>query len=198
MKVILSPFVFRDSQTQGDHFPWYPNLNKQGVTLIYTSSVTLVGPTSLPGYFIFYYYFLVETTSLLGSSILLYYFPMRPTSLMWSSMWRITSQSCNTSTKTRCTIMFDGWTDGRSRTILNFLIACPKGTMFLKSMDASHQVKDAQLLFHLLDEIVLEVGCCTSDHRQCLQLCCNGKDVGGKTPHDLVDSMCSPMFGPHA
>jgi hypothetical protein len=61
-------------------------------------------------------------------------------------------------TKTGCTIMSDGWTDGRSRTILNFLIACPKGTMFLKSVDASDQVKDAQLLFHLLDEVVVEVG----------------------------------------
>jgi hypothetical protein len=56
------------------------------------------------------------------------------------------------------TIMSNGWTDGRSRTILNFLIACPKGTMFLKSVDASDEVKDAQLLFRLLDEVVVEVG----------------------------------------
>ena len=61
-------------------------------------------------------------------------------------------------TKTGCTIMSDGWTDSRSRTILNFLIVCPKSTMFLKSVDASDQVKDAQLLFHLFDEVVMEVG----------------------------------------
>jgi hypothetical protein len=30
--------------------------------------------------------------------------------------------------------------------------------MFLKSVDASDQVKDAQLLFQLLDEVVVEVG----------------------------------------
>jgi len=54
--------------------------------------------------------------------------------------------------------MYDGWTNGRSWTILNFLIACPKRTMFLKSLDASDQVKDAQLLFSLLDEVVEEVG----------------------------------------
>jgi hypothetical protein len=60
--------------------------------------------------------------------------------------------------KTGCTIMSDGWTDQGSRTILNFLIACPKGTMFLKSVDASDQVKDANLLFRLLDEVVEEVG----------------------------------------
>ena len=39
--------------------------------------------------------------------------------------------------KTGCTIMSDGWSDGKSRTILNFLIACPKETMFLRSVDAS-------------------------------------------------------------
>jgi hypothetical protein len=61
-------------------------------------------------------------------------------------------------TRTRCTIMSDSWTDGRFRTILNFLITCPKGTVFLKSVDASDQVKDAQLLFRILDEVVVEVG----------------------------------------
>ena len=54
--------------------------------------------------------------------------------------------------------MSDGWTDGKSRTIINFLIAFPKGTMFLKYVDASDQVKVAQLLFHLLDGLVMEVG----------------------------------------
>ena len=54
--------------------------------------------------------------------------------------------------------MFDGWTDSRGRSILNFLVACPKGTMFLRSMDASDQVKDAHLLFHLLDNVVEEAG----------------------------------------
>ncbi|KAH9329477.1 hypothetical protein KI387_001585, partial [Taxus chinensis] len=60
--------------------------------------------------------------------------------------------------KTRCTIMLDGWSDGKNRTIINFLASCPQGTMFLKSVDASDRVKDANLLFELLDEIVLEVG----------------------------------------
>ena len=64
----------------------------------------------------------------------------------------------NSWTKTGCTIMSDGWTDARGRTILNFLVACPKGTMFLRSMDASDQVKDANLLFRLLDDVVEEVG----------------------------------------
>ncbi|KAH9297845.1 hypothetical protein KI387_029527, partial [Taxus chinensis] len=60
--------------------------------------------------------------------------------------------------KTRCTIMLEGWSDGKNCTIINFLASCPQGTMFLKSVDASDRVKDANLLFELLDEIVLEVG----------------------------------------
>jgi hypothetical protein len=60
--------------------------------------------------------------------------------------------------RTGCSIMSDGWTDGKNRTIINFLVSCPQGTMFLKSVDASDKVKDANLLFHLLDEIVVIVG----------------------------------------
>ena len=54
--------------------------------------------------------------------------------------------------------MPDGWSDGKNRTIINFLVSCPQGTMFLRSVDASDRVKDANLLFELLDEIVMEVG----------------------------------------
>ena len=42
--------------------------------------------------------------------------------------------------------MSDGWTDGKNCTIINFLVSCPQGTMFLKSVDASDKVKDAHLL----------------------------------------------------
>lgn len=59
---------------------------------------------------------------------------------------------------TGCTIMSDGWTDIMNRTIVNFLVSCPQGTMFLKSVDASDRVKDVNLLFQLLDEVVMEVG----------------------------------------
>jgi hypothetical protein len=59
---------------------------------------------------------------------------------------------------TGCTMMSDGWTDGKGRTLLNFLVHCPKGTMFLKSVDASTHVKDAALLCDLLDGFIQEVG----------------------------------------
>ena len=54
--------------------------------------------------------------------------------------------------------MFDGWIDQRGRTIINFAVAFPKGTMFLKSIDASANVKDAHLIFSLLADVVEEVG----------------------------------------
>jgi hypothetical protein len=60
--------------------------------------------------------------------------------------------------KTGCTIMSDGWSDGRNHTIINFLVSCPQGTMFLRSVDASDRVKDVNMLFELLDEVVMEVG----------------------------------------
>ena len=48
--------------------------------------------------------------------------------------------------------------DGKGRTLLNFLVHCLRGTMFLKFVDASAHVKDATLLCDLLDGFIQEVG----------------------------------------
>ena len=47
---------------------------------------------------------------------------------------------------TGCTVMSDGWTDTKGRTLINFLVNFPMGIMFIKSIDASFHVKDAALL----------------------------------------------------
>ncbi|XP_028553850.1 uncharacterized protein LOC114580461 [Dendrobium catenatum] len=60
--------------------------------------------------------------------------------------------------ETGCTLMADGWTDSRSRTLINFLIYCPRGVSFLKSVDASDITKDASTLCSLFIEIVEWVG----------------------------------------
>ncbi|XP_061359929.1 uncharacterized protein LOC133303974 [Gastrolobium bilobum] len=60
--------------------------------------------------------------------------------------------------QTRCTIMADGWTDRYRRTLINFLVYCPKGTIFLKSVDASNASKTADLLYKLFRDVVLHVG----------------------------------------
>ncbi|XP_050263955.1 uncharacterized protein LOC126708192 [Quercus robur] len=59
---------------------------------------------------------------------------------------------------TGCTIMADGWTDIRHRTLINFLVYCPKGIIFICFVDASNLVKDAINLSNLFDEIVSWVG----------------------------------------
>ncbi|XP_058725500.1 uncharacterized protein LOC131596776 [Vicia villosa] len=38
---------------------------------------------------------------------------------------------------TCCILMADGWTDRCRRTLINFLVYCPKGTVFIKFVDAS-------------------------------------------------------------
>lgn len=58
-----------------------------------------------------------------------------------------------------CSIMSDGWRDSvAQKDIVNFLVNSPKGSMFIKSMDVSEIVKDADLLFKMLDDMVEEVG----------------------------------------
>ncbi|RVW15607.1 hypothetical protein CK203_077679 [Vitis vinifera] len=60
--------------------------------------------------------------------------------------------------KVGCIIMGDGWTDNRQRTLINFLVYCPEGISFVKSVDASDIVKDASNLFLLFDEVIEWVG----------------------------------------
>ncbi|XP_075663050.1 uncharacterized protein LOC142632555 [Castanea sativa] len=59
---------------------------------------------------------------------------------------------------TGCTIMANGWIDTRHRTLINFLVYCPKGIIFIRSFDASDLVKNAINLSNLFDEIVDWVG----------------------------------------
>ena len=54
--------------------------------------------------------------------------------------------------------MADGWTDQKRRNLINFLIYCPKGTIFLKTMDVSDVSKTTRLLYQLFREVVLYVG----------------------------------------
>ncbi|CAO2171413.1 unnamed protein product [Urochloa humidicola] len=60
--------------------------------------------------------------------------------------------------ETGCTIMADGWTDRKRRTLINFLVYCPKGTVFLKSVDATESSKTADFLFKLFKDVVNFVG----------------------------------------
>ena len=58
-----------------------------------------------------------------------------------------------------CSILSDGWRDTTvQKDIINFLINSPKGSVFIRSMDVSEVIKDANLLFKVLDDMVEEVG----------------------------------------
>ncbi|XP_008221800.1 PREDICTED: uncharacterized protein LOC103321750 [Prunus mume] len=57
-----------------------------------------------------------------------------------------------------CTIMSDGWTDGKNRVLINFLVNSLADTWFLKSIDASDSIKNGTLLLKYLDDVVEEVG----------------------------------------
>ena len=57
-----------------------------------------------------------------------------------------------------CSIMSDFWTDGKQRSLINFLVNCPTGTVFLKSIDASEHVKDANLIVNMINEVIEDVG----------------------------------------
>ncbi|GKE28674.1 zinc finger, CCHC-type containing protein, partial [Tanacetum coccineum] len=48
--------------------------------------------------------------------------------------------------------------DGKGRSLINFLVNCPTGTIFLKSIDASEHVKDAQLIVKMINEVIEDVG----------------------------------------
>ncbi|CAN1164049.1 hypothetical protein LINPERPRIM_LOCUS32963, partial [Linum perenne] len=57
-----------------------------------------------------------------------------------------------------CIIMSDGWTDRKRRSICNFLVNSPKGTVFIESLDTSHYSKNTQKVFKMLDDVVEKVG----------------------------------------
>lgn len=60
--------------------------------------------------------------------------------------------------RTGCSILLDGWTDQRGRSFVSFLVSCPAGTIFLRSVDASDAVEDAGALSSLISDVIEEVG----------------------------------------
>ncbi|KAK9048033.1 hypothetical protein SSX86_033004 [Deinandra increscens subsp. villosa] len=57
-----------------------------------------------------------------------------------------------------CSIMSDFWTDIKGRCLINFLVNCPLGTIFLKTIDASEHIKNANLIVDMINEVIEIVG----------------------------------------
>ena len=54
--------------------------------------------------------------------------------------------------------MSDGWADRKEKTLVNFLVNCSKGTMFMQSIDAFSMIKTGEKMFELLDKWIEQVG----------------------------------------
>lgn len=54
--------------------------------------------------------------------------------------------------------MADSWKDVQRRTIIIFLVSCPRGLYFVSSIDVTDIIEDAANLFKLLDKVVEEMG----------------------------------------
>ena len=59
---------------------------------------------------------------------------------------------------TSCTILSDGWSDLCHRPLINVLVYCPQGVLFLKAVNAMDRVKTSEFIFGILDEAIQEVG----------------------------------------
>ena len=57
-----------------------------------------------------------------------------------------------------CTIMSDGWTGPTKLSIINFMVYSKGSTIFLKSVDASNNIKDNKYIYGLLKDVIKEVG----------------------------------------
>ncbi|RWR95498.1 hypothetical protein CKAN_02484700 [Cinnamomum micranthum f. kanehirae] len=60
--------------------------------------------------------------------------------------------------KTGCSIMAESWMDGEQKSLMNFLVYCGRGVLFLKSVDTSAIRKNADALLEIFDEVVSLVG----------------------------------------
>ena len=53
--------------------------------------------------------------------------------------------------------MSDEWTDGKERTLMNFLVNYSKRTMFMQSIEAFSMIKTREKIFELLEKWVEQV-----------------------------------------
>ena len=56
------------------------------------------------------------------------------------------------------TIMCDGWTGPTKLSIINFMVYCKGSIIFLKSIDASDNIKDNKYIYGLLKDVIKDVG----------------------------------------
>lgn len=60
--------------------------------------------------------------------------------------------------RTGCSILLDGWTDDLARNLINVIVDCPEGPIYLRSEDVSPATKGPDALQQLLEAVLEEVG----------------------------------------
>jgi hypothetical protein len=95
--------------------------------------------------------------------------------------------------RTGCSVLADEWVTDKGRTLMNFSVYCPEGTMFLKSVDATSIVTSSDALYELLKSVVEEVG-----EKKVVQVITNNSEIHaaagkklGETFPTLFWSRCS-------
>lgn len=61
-------------------------------------------------------------------------------------------------TKYGCSIMMDKWTARNGKMIINILVNCPMGSVFLGSVDASNESTNATKMYNLFEKTIEQIG----------------------------------------
>ncbi|XP_020537128.1 uncharacterized protein LOC105640149 isoform X2 [Jatropha curcas] len=61
-------------------------------------------------------------------------------------------------TSTGCSVLLDGWVNEKGQHLVNFVVECPEGPIYLRSDDVSAIINDIDALQSLLDGVIEEVG----------------------------------------
>ncbi|XP_059638415.1 uncharacterized protein LOC132280296 [Cornus florida] len=88
-----------------------------------------------------------------------------------------------------CSLMADGWTDKRGRTLFNFLLNSPRGTMFIESIDTSSFSKDGEKIFDLLNKFVNRIGVANVVQVITDSELSNKEDVRERTPTFVLEDI---------
>lgn len=73
-------------------------------------------------------------------------------------MQQYVKETRNSWASTGCSILLDGWIDEMGRNLINIIVHCPRGPIYLRSLDISAALGNVNALQLLFDEVIMEVG----------------------------------------
>ncbi|XP_034577190.1 uncharacterized protein [Setaria viridis] len=94
-------------------------------------------------------------------------------------------------TRTGCSVLADEWITDKGRTLINFSVYCPEGTMFLKSVDATSIVASSDALYELLKSVVEEVG-----EKKVVQVITNNSEIHAAAGKKLGETFPTLFWSP--